>query len=263
MGTPTPYTWSVFTKPWPHLGGPELAAHISKLGFDGIELPVREGFPVTPAGAESKLAPFARTLADAGLRILSVAGDPDESLFAACSRAGVPVIRVMAPIGSADYLDAEAEVRAQLESLVPLCEQYGVKIAVQQHHGRFVSTSAGLRALLAGLPAEHIAAAWDAGHNGLSGEDADLSLAQLRGRLAMINLKNGYYRRTSEAGIQSWKPVWVTGDEGLSDWSAVAAALTQSAFSGTICLTAQYTADANTDELVRCDLAYAKGIFAG
>jgi sugar phosphate isomerase/epimerase len=170
----------------------------------------------------------------------------------------------MAPIGSGDYLDAEAEARAQLESLVPLCEQYGVRIAVQQHHGRFVSTSAGLRALLAGLPPEHITAAWDAGHNGLSGEDADLSLAQLRGRLAMVNLKNGYYRRsTDEVGTRSWKPVWVAGDEGLSDWAAVATALTQLAFSGTICLTAQYTAQPDTDELIRCDLAYAKAIFEG
>ena len=126
-----------------------------------------------------------------------------------------------------------------------------------------MSTSAGLRALLTGLPAEHIGAAWDAGHNGLSGEDTDLGLTQLRGHLAMVNLKNGYYRRsTDKAGAQSWKPLWVAGDEGLSDWSAVAVALTQTAFEGTICLSAQYSADVNTDALVRADLDHAKGVFA-
>ncbi|HEY5223271.1 MAG TPA: sugar phosphate isomerase/epimerase [Microbacteriaceae bacterium] len=256
------YTWSVFAKPWPMLHGPALASLVARLGFDGIEAPVRDGHEVTPTNVEQRLADLARTFADADLRIFSVAGNADERLFAACERASIPFIRVMAPV-VADYLESESRIRAELAALVPLCERYSVAVLVQQHHGRFVSTAGGLRSLLADLPREHILAAWDAGHNALSGEDPDLALAQLEGRIGMINLKNGLYRRLpQEEGGTRWQPVWVSGAEGLGDWADVGSAVAATTFTGTVCLSAQYTGVQDVDQLARIDLEHARTAFA-
>ena len=43
-----PRGWTVFTKPWREAGLGELARHVRELGLDGVELPVRPGFQVSP-----------------------------------------------------------------------------------------------------------------------------------------------------------------------------------------------------------------------
>src|SRR5690242_3998314 len=79
-------TLSVFTKPW-KMPVPELGEHIRRLGFEGIELPVRPGFQVEPQNVEKDLPRVARQLADYGIRITSVAGPTDEATIAACAEA--------------------------------------------------------------------------------------------------------------------------------------------------------------------------------
>ena len=39
--------FTLFTKPW-RTPIPELASMVADLGFDGVELPVRPGYPVNP-----------------------------------------------------------------------------------------------------------------------------------------------------------------------------------------------------------------------
>ena len=47
---------TVFTKPWQDLEIGKLADLIAALGFDGIELPVRNGFQVETKSIETSLA---------------------------------------------------------------------------------------------------------------------------------------------------------------------------------------------------------------
>ncbi len=54
--------FSVFTKPW-HLPLPELAALVKGWGFDGVELPVRPGYQVTPENVRRGLPEAVRILA--------------------------------------------------------------------------------------------------------------------------------------------------------------------------------------------------------
>ena len=45
--------YAVFTKPWKDMGLSALGGMVKKIGFDGIELPVRPGKPASRCGVSS------------------------------------------------------------------------------------------------------------------------------------------------------------------------------------------------------------------
>src|SRR3712207_6460813 len=84
-------TFSVFTKPW-KTPLPELGKVVGDLGFDGVELPVRPGFQVEPENVSRGLPEAARTLAEFGVKISSVAANPSEAIIAACGELQIPLL---------------------------------------------------------------------------------------------------------------------------------------------------------------------------
>jgi sugar phosphate isomerase/epimerase len=233
----TRYLWSVFTKPWAGLPGDELGRLVAGLGFTGAEIPVRDTAYVTPATAEAELPKFVAQLRAEGVEPISIASDLSESAFAACAEAGVPLIRIMAPLSDDGYVASVRRTRAQLEEVAGFTEQYGVQVGVQQHHGRFVASSLGVLQLLEGLPRARFRVIWDAAHDILAGDDPAVTLPLVADRLAMVNLKNVIYTATDG----DWKPWFVQGSEGLADWSAIFRQLEAQSYTGPICLTGQYS----------------------
>ncbi|MFK4085444.1 sugar phosphate isomerase/epimerase family protein [Kribbella sp. NPDC020789] len=247
------YLWSVFTKPWAGLPGGELGRLIAGLGFAGAEIPVRETAYVTTATAEAELPTFTKQLRDEGVEPISIASDLTEPVFAACAAAGVPMIRIMAPLGDDGYAASVRRHRELLEASVVLAERYDVQVGVQPHHGRFVTSTLGVLQLLDGLP-ERYKLVWDAAHDALAGDDPAVTIELGADRLGLVNLKNAKYVE-SAAG---WKTHFGQADEGLSDWSAVHAALVKVTYSGPVCLTAQYSDLAESvEDRVRKDLRKA------
>ncbi|GAA1673824.1 hypothetical protein GCM10009745_16040 [Kribbella yunnanensis] len=244
------YLWSVFTKPWAGLPGDELGRLIAGLGFAGAEVPVRDTAYVTTATAEAELPTFTKQLRDEGIEPISVASDLTEPVFAACAAAGVPMIRIMAPLGDDGYAASVRRNRAQLEASVVLAERYDVQVGVQPHHGRFVSSTLGVMQLLDGLP-ERFRLVWDAAHDALAGDDPAITIELGAARLGIVNLKNAKY-------LDNGKTQFGQADEGLSDWSAVHAALVRAEYSGPACLTAQYSdVTVSVEDRVRKDLQTA------
>ncbi|WP_167859021.1 sugar phosphate isomerase/epimerase family protein [Paenibacillus cymbidii] len=257
--------FSVFTKPWRELTVSELGAKISGFGFDGIEFPLRAGYQLEPEQAERGLPVLAEQLKEYGLNIFSVASETSERVFAGCAAAGVPLIRIMTDIDPAEgYMASVERTRRKLESLLPLCEKYGVKVGVQQHYGNCVADSAGLLHLLAGLPPSCLGAVWDAAHDALAGQQPEFGLDIVWSQLAMVNLKNAYYYRTNgpEAGIAEWKRYFTTGPHGLASWPRIADYLKKRNYQGVVCLTAEYEAQHLVDSYIVRDLAYAQSLFA-
>jgi sugar phosphate isomerase/epimerase len=258
--------FSVFTKPWQKQPLEELGALISRLGFDGLELPVRPGYQVTPETVSHMLPVAARTLAQFGLRILSVAGPTDEATIAACAEAGVPIIRVMARIGADEtYLQAEERLWREYDTLVPLLDKYGVTVGVQNHCARFVANGVALRRLVECYDPQHIAAVWDAAHEALDGGDVDLALDAVWSHLCMVNLKNAVWQRTNgpEAEYARWRVWWTNGRQGLAIWPDVVAQLAQRHYSGVVCLTAEYSDEESVERLIAEDMAFARSLFGG
>ncbi len=256
---------TVFTKPW-KFALPELAKHVSSLGFDGVELPIRPGYPVTPDNVEVALIEAVRILADHGLKITSVAAPTDEKTVAACALAHVPLIRVCVGMRMGEgYMEGERRLQSEFDQLVPVLDRYGVTLGIQNHSGNHdVCNAMGLRHLIERYDPRHIAAVWDAGHNGLEGEPPDSALDIVWSHLAMVNLKSAYWRRTAAPSEDAaeWEVYWTTGRDGRANWPRVAAELQRRAYRGVVCLTAEYTDEEAIDQLIAEDLAFVRALFA-
>lgn len=259
-------TLTVFSKPW-IFALPALAEHVAALGFDGVELPVRPGYPVTAENVGTELAQAVRILDDYGLKIASIAGPTDEKTLAACAAAEIPVVRICVGMRPGEgYLEGEHRLQFEFDRLVPHLERYSVTLGIQNHCGpRNVCNAMGLRHLIERYDPRHIGAVWDAGHNGLEGESPETAIDIVWSHLAMVNLKSAYWHRrepqTGEAA--EWEAYWTTGKEGRADWPRVVAELRRREYQGVVCLTAEYTDEEAVDRLITEDLAFARGLFVG
>jgi sugar phosphate isomerase/epimerase len=256
--------YSVFTKPWMRMPTPCLGEFVRGLGFDGIELPVRPGYQVEPERVVEDLPVAARQLEEVGVKIFSVAGPTDEATIVACAQARVPIIRTMARIGEGEgYLEAEARLRREYDTLVPLLDAHGVTIGVQNHCDRFVSSAVGLRRLIGKYDPRHVAAVWDAAHEALEGNLPDLALDAVWSHLCMVNLKNAIRQRTTgpEAEVAQWKVYWTSGRHGLASWPKVAEELNKRGYEGVLCLTAEYSDHPAVNRLIEEDMAFARSLF--
>ena len=263
MGT---NTLSVFTKPWRDLQLGELGTLVRRLGFHAIELPVRPGYQVEPEHAVTALPEAVRMLADGGVAVASVAASPERGIVEACARAGVSLIRDMARVLPGErYTDAEVRLRTEYARLGPALASAGIRLGIQNHAGSFVPNALGLRALLSDLDPAAFVAVWDAAHEALAGMPPHYALDVIAPRLGMVNLKNGYWKRTVDCGAteQAWEIVWTGGRAGMARWDEVIRLLRLSGYAGVICLTAEYSEASAVDRLIAEDAAYTRALLAG
>lgn len=259
--------FAIFVKPWKSLALPDLAKHIQSLGFDQIELPVREGFPCEPEQIETQLPAAVNLLADHGIRVLNVTASlplDDERLYVACAEAGIGMNRVMFRRGDQNYWDAEADARRQLDKAMPLCEQYNLQIGVQNHNGRYVPVNAmGLYHLVKDYDPRYVGAIWDPAHNALEGGEPEAALDIVASHLCVVNLKNAYWRRIngSEADIAEWDVYWTSGKQGRASWVRVINKIKTMKYTGPICFSAEYSDEDAVNDLIVKDLAFAKQCF--
>ncbi|AHF90916.1 xylose isomerase [Opitutaceae bacterium TAV5] len=272
---PTLPPLAVFTKPW-HEPLHALAGRMAALGVDGVELPVRPGFPVTPENVATMLPEAVRVFRERGLRIFSVAGEPDAALARVCAAAGVPVIRVCLRVNDGEtYPDAEARWRRRFDELRPVLDETGVCIGVQNHCGNWLPHAMAIREVCRGFAPRQVAAVWDAAHAALCGEPPAMGLDLVASHLCMVNLKNAQWVRHGGGGsraasgegrdgmeVAEWKIGWCRGGEGIASWPGVAAELARRRFAGPVCLTAEYSDPTSVDRFIAEDVRLARGLLA-
>jgi sugar phosphate isomerase/epimerase len=256
--------WSVFTKPWPHLPISELADLVAGMGFDAIEFPLRPGFQIDLDDLPRSAVRASSALADAGLTIASVASTPTERVFGACADLGIPVIRIMAPVAAAGYAASDAELRRYLDTLVPSCERFGVRVGIQPHIDDYIADSLELANLLTDYDPAHIGAVWDSAHDALARKPPAHTLPALWSHLAVVNFKNACYEADGRRpdGSRIWKTSFVAGADGLGDWSQAADTLVAGGFSGNICMAAEFTDETDLEHKVARDFAYLQSLLA-
>ncbi|MGC9317461.1 MAG: sugar phosphate isomerase/epimerase family protein [Armatimonadota bacterium] len=255
--------YSVFSKPWKQMRLQDLARHIAELGFTGVELPVRPDFQVEPRDVSDGLPEAARIFADHGVSIESVAGPTDEPTIAACAEAGVPIIRICLPIGEDGYLASEQRYRSQFEELVPVLDQHGVAVGIQNHCSNQVGSALGVMNIIGDFSPDHFCAVWDPAHNALAGEIPEQAIDIFWSHLRMVNLKNPMWMRENgpEAAVAQWRMYWTSGRQGIASWPKVVELLQERGWEGPVCLTAEYSDRDSVDRLVADDLAFAKLLF--
>lgn len=252
---------SVFTKPWKDKRGEELAQFVSGMGLNGVEYPVRDGYEVHPGNALEALPELARVLGAHGVRISSVASVTEERVFAACQRAGVPMIRIMLGADRAKgYMASERAWVDQLQALRPLCRRYGVKVGIQPHYGYGISSTMEARHLLERLDPDCFGIIWDAAHSALAGEEPEQALDIAWDYLVLVNLKTAYYRRVSgpEAAHAQFVPYFTTAAHGASDWERIVCELKRRGYEGGLCMPAEYTDEAGVEDYLRADIRELK-----
>lgn len=256
--------FSVFTKPWQTQPLADVCMHVHEMGFDAVELTVRPGYQVEPSTIAQKLPEAVRTFADNGVRIASLAVEPDERTIAAAAENGVTLLRENARSTKEGYTAVEAKMQKEYDALVPLLDKYKVTLGVQNHSGAFVANNAaGLRALIGKYDRKHVAAVLDFGHCALQGENPDNALDICWPHLAMVNLKNAVWRATTapDAEYQKWTSNWVAGNKGLANWPLIVSLLKKRQYKGVITLTAEYTDKQAVNELIRDDVRWVQAVW--
>jgi sugar phosphate isomerase/epimerase len=203
-------------------------------------------------------------MADYGLRISSVAGPTDEATIDACAAAGVPIIRTLVKVPpDGRYMTTMHDAIRQFERLCPRLEQAKVKIGIQNHCHREVSSIMGLLYLVQPFKPSQVAAVLDVGHCGLAGDPPDLTVDTIWPHLCLVNLKNAYWTRVEKAGstVAEFDCYWTTGRDGMGHWPKFAQELKARGYRGDICLSAEYSEGQRVDEYTATDLAFARSLF--
>ena len=235
----------VFTKPWKDDSIESLADKVRDIGFQGIELPVRDGFQINPGNYREALSKAVTVFSKNNVSIESIAGAIDADLIKAMGQSGVKILRIML---SADpkknYIEQEEVYYRSVSDLLPVLESSGVTIGVQNHFGNFLGCSAaGLMRFVGRFPKAQVAAVLDLAHCALCGEIPEFALDLAASHMIMVNIKNGSLRRINNenASEAEWKTVWTTGRHGFLSWKHAAEEIHRRNFNGPICLTAEYS----------------------
>lgn len=252
--------YTLFTKYWKSFSLEQTAEKAANMGFNGVEMPVRAGFQVTPDSAPVLLPAAQKIFTQQGCPILRIAAPLTEPVFQGCAKAGIPAVRIMftGENSAVPFWDRFEHMLQTLKQALPLCREYEVKIAVQPHYGPGISNSMELYELLRQCDSPWVGGVWDAGHAGLAGEPPEQGLDILWPYLMWVNFKAAFY---CPADGSKWKPFFTNGEQSLCSWERAAAYLKCRQYDGVVCIFAEYTEEIRTGEFVKTDLEYVKALF--
>lgn len=165
----------VFTKPFQSLTFGELADRIAELGFDGVEIPVRDGGHIEPAAVPDELPKLVEALKSRGLELTvmtSSINDPNdpmtETVLRTASKLGVTRYRMkyLKYDFSQPILKQLHEWRPRFQDLAAMNRHFGVTAVYQNHAGRNYLGAAlwDLQRLLEGIQVRDIGVAYDIRH---------------------------------------------------------------------------------------------------
>lgn len=261
----------VFTKPWKDESLAELADLVAKMGFDGVELPVRDGYQVTPETVGKSLGEAKKVFADRNLVIGSVAGSLERETIEAMGKAGIGLLRICMPIDmEKGYFASVRQLQEKVRSLQDVLEDNKVKVGMQNHYGYNVASALGLHHLLSDLPSSIAGAVLDFAHCGLDGEPVEMAYDIVKENLLMVNFKSAYRARTNGPDEEeaSWQVHWATGRHSLYSWREAVTLLKEKGYARDICMPAEYNhigskspifGEETVGRTVR-DLAYLKSL---
>lgn len=170
----------LFTKPFNSLSFDELANQVAKLGFDGIEAPIRPGGHIEPEQVDEQLPKLVEALEKRNLKISIMTSDINDIEHPLTER----VLRTAAQCGITRYrlkyfkYDPSCRVndqlvlwKSKLHELAALNREIGIRGLYQNHAGRntFGAALWDLAEVLQDIPPDEIAVAYDIRHATVEG----------------------------------------------------------------------------------------------
>ena len=247
---PEPRKVAIFSKHLQFLDVPHMAVAAKEMGFDGIDLAVRDGAHILPEHCEEELPKAVETIRKAGLEVpMITAGIVDaqsphaEKILRTANRLGIRYYRW----GGFRYVEG-ISIPEQLESFKPrirdlagLNRQYGMTAMYHTHSGanQVGACIWDLWYILKDFNPDEVGVNYDVCHatveGGLGGwlHDTRLILPYTRG-IAIKDFKWGINAKGR------WEPMWCPLGEGMVDYNRYLPMVKAAGFRGPVQLHIEY-----------------------
>jgi sugar phosphate isomerase/epimerase len=248
----------VFSKLLKSLNIDQLIDTLKSVGADGVDLCVRDGYPVNPANARAELPKAAKRFRDAGLAIpmisastsLTNPGDHvSEDLFVACHDAGIHNIKIgYWSYKGKDYWKQIDAARKDVAGFAALSSRYGVKTCLHTHSGPNLGLNASsLMHLIKVFNPAQVGAYLDPGHLALCGEPPEMAIDIIHEYLSLVAIKDCRWEK-GETG-SGWKTHFLPLGEGIVDWRALHRGLISRNYAGPFSFHSEYE-DLSPDKII-------------
>ncbi len=242
------WQWLMFSKHLQELDFERLGEVVAEMGFDGVDLTVRNGGHIEPADAKTQLPIAAKTLQKFKLSLPMIttnfvnADEPfANEVFSVAADCGVKFIKLgywrYRDFGSLRQLVSAA--KKSLEGITRLSERHGICAVVHTHSGNFLTASPFVLAeLLEGFDPKFVAAYVDAGHifveGGLMGWQQGMEA--IADKIRVVACKDYAWFKEGER----WNAKVVPIGEGIVRWREFFACLRKLGFDGPISVHSEY-----------------------
>lgn len=240
--TAGPLKISVFSKHFQWTNCRDMAVIAKDIGFDGIDLTVREGGHVLPERVEEDLPKAAEDIRKVGLELAMITaeivdvGSPHaEAILKTASRLGIRYYRWGGFVYSAakSIPDQLAEFKARVRDLAALNKEYSVCAMYHTHSGinRFGASIWDLWYVLKDFDSRYVGVNYDVGHATVEGgyggwvSTARVTAPMMRG-VAVKDFKWGINQKGQ------WQPQWCQPGHGMVDFARFFSMLKAAGFSG-------------------------------
>jgi len=239
---------------------PTLARKAQELGLDGLDVTVRPGGHVLPERVEEDLPKAVEAIRNEGLevpmittRIGSASSPHCEAILKTASELGIKFFR----IGDHRY-DRErpipeqlAEIAADLKTLSPLCETYGMSAGYHNHSGpnQIGAPMWDLYHILEEVGDPRIGSNFDLGHVTVEGPfgDWEITTRLMTPHIRMMAVKDFVFDRN--------RPQWTPLGEGIVPLREMLGIAHDAGFSGPVSIHFEYRTENN--EALEADIAEA------
>jgi sugar phosphate isomerase/epimerase len=218
--SPRRYPIVAFTKPFASLSFDATADLVAEVGWDGVELAVRNGNSthITPERVGEDLPRMSEALRRRGKEIaivttsvvaLDAAG---RRVLEAVAAAGIPRVRLgfLRYAKEGDPSRQIAELRAALTEVAAACRDLGLRAGYQNHSGAgFVGAPIwDLREAFAGTDPKQVGICFDIGHATVEGGLAwPLHARAMADRLVAVFCKDFFWEKTAGGQRLRWCPL--------------------------------------------------------
>ncbi|MCK4819215.1 sugar phosphate isomerase/epimerase [bacterium] len=248
----------VFSKMFKDKNPEDLVNLAQEYGFDGYDLCVRPGYPVSPDNADEKLKEVSKLFEQNGLSIPMVTAPGDllfpehpaaEPILAAMDKANIRLFKLgyfKFDALTQDYWEEVDKIRRAFEEWQKLAKRYNIRICYHTHSNRCMGLNcSALAHLINGFDSKYIGAYIDPGHMTVEGEEFSFGTAIIKKYLSIIALKDVLLERETHGGHGKVVSKWVKAGEGMVDWTAVFSELTRLGFNGPLSVHCEFEVPAN------------------
>lgn len=260
-----------FTKTMRSLDVGRMIEELKKMGADGADLCVRDGYVVNPANAKTELPRAVEQFKRAGLVVPMISAptglhnpeDPAaEALCAACHDAGVPYLKPgYWGFRSGPFEPQLTAARKELEGWQRLATRFGVKCCLHTHSGNYLTVNASALYLVAqdSDPAA-IGFYLDPGHLALNGEPITMALSIAGSRLNIVAIKDLMWERVPGDAVRRVRCVPL--GEGFVNWREMMRYLHAEKYAGPLTFHSEYEdlGENALFEQTRKDIAYLRSV---